>query len=232
MIKRKSPLKRIIICVLITAVIGAALYGANYWNLIPKDSYTADDFKIETVKSSVDYNNNGTDDYTDIMLGARIDAENKPSYDGKYYEGGYPPDDIGVCTDVIWRAFRNAGYSLRDMVDNDINKSSELYTNITKRDSNIDFRRVTNLKIFFEHHAISLTIDDADIAQWQPGDIVTYGTKHIAIVSDKRNKDGVPYIIHNGGQPIREEDALTRLGISGHYRFDTSLIDKSMLIPF
>ena len=31
-----------------------------------------------------------------------------------------PPDTEGVCTDVIWRAFKNAGYSLKDMVDEDI----------------------------------------------------------------------------------------------------------------
>lgn len=41
-----------------------------------------------------------------------------------------------------------------------------------------------------------------------PGDIVIFGTTHIGIVSDKRNKDGVPYLIHNAGQPLREEDAL------------------------
>ena len=41
-------------------------------------------------------------------------------------------------------------------------------------------------------------------------------------MSDKRNKDGVPYLIHNGGQPHREEDILELYNefepISGHYR--------------
>ena len=45
---------------------------------------------------------------------------------------------------------------------------------------------------------------------------------HIGIISDKRNKKGVPYLIHNGGQPIREEDILERYNeyepITGHYR--------------
>lgn len=36
---------------------------------------------------------------------------------GLIAEGGYPPDNIGVCIDVVWRAFANAGYSLKDMVD-------------------------------------------------------------------------------------------------------------------
>ena len=36
-----------------------------------------------------------------------------------------------------------------------------------------------------------------NLYQWQAGDIVTYDYphEHIAIVSDKRGKDGVPYIL-------------------------------------
>ena len=93
---------------------------ADYYNLIPRRSYNGEDFGINTIYSTVDYNGNGVDDYTDILLGARQDAENHPRYDGSYQQEGYPPDDIGVCTDVVWRAFKNAGYSLRYMVDRDI----------------------------------------------------------------------------------------------------------------
>ena len=84
----------------------------DWWNLLPKQYYTAEDFGIQTVTSPVDYNGNGVDDYTDILLGARKDAKQKPRYDGAYVDGGYPPEDTGVCTDLIWRAFREAGYSL------------------------------------------------------------------------------------------------------------------------
>ena len=93
---------------------------ADYYNLIPHISYSNNDFNIETVYSTVDYNENGTDDYTDILLGARRDAENHPRYDPSYVDGGYPDDSSGVCTDVVWRAMKNAGYSLRYMVDRDI----------------------------------------------------------------------------------------------------------------
>ena len=92
--------------------VGVIVCIADYWNLIPKRYYSAEEFGIKTITSSVDYNGNGIDDYTDIMIGARNDAENKPKYDGSYQNGGYPPNDIGVCTDVIWRAFKNAGYCL------------------------------------------------------------------------------------------------------------------------
>ncbi|MBR4073097.1 MAG: DUF1287 domain-containing protein, partial [Clostridia bacterium] len=156
--------------------------------------------------------------------------KNHPKYDGAYQQGGYPPDNIGVCTDVIWRAFKNAGYSLKDMVDNDISARWDSYPLIKTPDSNIDFRRVRNLRIFFEEYAEILTLDTEKIAEWQAGDIVIFGNdKHIGIVSDKRNSDGKPYIIHNGGQPIREEDYLKRDIPTGHYRFNAEKIDKNIL---
>jgi len=188
---------------------------------------------IECVLSPVDYNQNGKDDYTDFVLGARRDAENHPTYDGRYYENGYPPDNIGVCADVIWRAFREAGYSLRDMVDKDIAARPSAYVKITKPDSNIDFRRVYNLQVFFEKHAISLTNDINKVEEWQPGDIVIFGNNtHIGIVSDKRNENGRPYIIHNGGQEEREEDYLGREFVAFHYRFDASSVDSALICPW
>ena len=226
---------KLLAIVIILCFVVAIIYIADYLNLIPKRYYTSEKFGIQTVTSSVDYNNNGIDDYTDIVIGARKDAKNKPKYDGSYQNGGYPPDDIGVCTDVIWRAFKNAGYNLKDMVDEDIKNNTSLYPRVGGRpDSNIDFRRVPNLKVFFERYAVSLTLDTSKIDQWQPGDIVTYGVKHIAIISERRNKNGVPYIIHNGGQPVREEDALTRgsLKISGHFRFDASKLNENDLVPY
>lgn len=220
----------------ILAVVSIALFFIlDYFHMVPRRYYTAADFGIETVKSPMDFNGNGVDDYTDILLGARKDAENKPRYDGAYVAGGYPPDDVGVCTDVVWRAFKNAGYCLKDMIDSDIRADIGDYPRVNgRRDSNIDFRRVPNLKVFFSKYAQSLTLDPADIAAWQPGDIVIYGQRHVAIVSDRRNAKGVPYIIHNGGQPVREEDALVlpNMEISGHYRFDASEVDAAMLVPF
>ena len=232
----KTDRKRAVLMV-IGAVLMALLIALfcllSHFNLIPKKSYTAEDFGIETIKSSTDYNKNGTNDYTDILLGARKDAENHPTYNGNYYDGGYPPDDIGVCTDVVWRAFKNAGYCLRDMVNRDIINRREAYPQIEVRDNNIDFRRVSNLQTFFEEYAQKLTTDTNEIAQWQPGDIVIFnGGKHIGIVSDKRNSKGQPYIIHNGGQPNREEDYFKRAEVYAHYRFDASKIDDEVLIAF
>lgn len=224
------------LCVTAAFIIVLLIVGlrvADYYNLLPQKAYTAEDFGITMLQSSVDFNGNGTDDYTDFLLGAKKDAENHPTYDGSYYDGGFPPDDIGVCTDVIWRAFRQAGYDLREMVNNDIKARPEAYTSIKYRDKNIDFRRVKNLYVFFKQYAVSLTTDITQIEEWQAGDIVIFGNNsHIGIVSDKRNKKGQPYIIHNEGQPNREEDYLKRGTVTAHFRFDASLIDSEYLVAW
>lgn len=195
--------------------------------------YSNPDFGMDILQSSIDYNQNGNDDYTDFLIGARLDAKNHPYYDPAYWEGGYPPDEVGVCTDVIWRAFREAGYSLRQMVDQDILRHPDSYSHIAVRDPNIDFRRVVNLHVFFRTYCVSLTLDIHDIEQWQSGDIVIFGKdQHIGIVSDHRNSQGQPYIIHNGGQPDREEDYLPHADVTGHYRFDAANIDADVLAPW
>lgn len=221
--------KLLIFFIIILAIFIIAYITLSYFNIIPKKSYTAKDFGIETIKSKNDYNKNGVDDYTDILLGARNDAENKPKYISVYHNGGYPPENEGVCTDVIWRAFKNAGYSLKDMVDEHIKNNLSLYPRVAgKPDINIDFRRVPNLKVYFDYNAVSYTLDPYKISEWHPGDIVIFGENysHIAIVSDKRNRQGVPYIIHNAAQPMREEDALISYSkgapITGHYRFENN----------
>ena len=63
--------------------------------------------------------------------------------------------------------------------------------------------------------------DKSSLVQWQRGDIVVL-PGHIAIVSDKRRKDGVPYIIHNAETFPMEQDLLIKWfkenKILGHFR--------------
>lgn len=217
---KKKKIRIWILAVFFIAILGLGLYLLWISN---KKTYTAEDFGIETIHSQNDADQDGMDDYTDILYGAKAEAKRKPTYQSAYYSGGYPPETEGVCTDVIWRAFRDAGYSLKDLVDQDIQENLEAYPRVEgKPDPNIDFRRVPNLKVYFERNAQSLTTDLTQIEQWQPGDIVTFGTTHIGIVSDLRNQKGVPYLIHNAGQPKREEDVLEMWNhfnpISGHFR--------------
>lgn len=89
-------------------------------------------------------------------------------------------------------------------------------------DRNIDFRRVKNLYVFFNLNAESLSTDLKDISEWQGGDIVIF-KNHIAIVSDRRNVHGVPYVIHHANpfQKTYEEDILEKHNdIRGHYRWN------------
>ena len=159
-----------------------------------------------------------------LILGARKDALAMPEYISNYYAGGYPPDNEGTCTDLVWRAFKEAGVLLKDLVDEDIKNNRSNYSHIQYRDPNIDFRRVQNLTVFFKNHAEVLTTDIYDTSEWKAGDIVVFGKdEHIGIVSDIRNDNDIPYLIHNNDQPVREEDRLEygyyTMGITGHYRF-------------
>ena len=177
---------RIIVIIFILILAALSVILIYYKN---KKSYCAEDFGIEILTSQTDYDKDGIDDYTDILQGAKIEAKNKPRYKSAYYAGGYPPDDEGVCTDVIWRALKNAGYSLKEMVDEDIKNNVKEYPRVVGNpDTNIDFRRVPNLKVYFERNQLVLTNDLSKIEEWQPGDIVVFGTSHIGIISDKRNK--------------------------------------------
>lgn len=160
-----------------------------------------------------------------LLDGAREDVARRSLYRSAYYSGGYPPEGEGVCTDLIWRAFKHAGYDLKKNMDADIRKNRSAYPRVTKPDGNIDFRRVPNQTAFFRRHAEAFTnrIDKASLPSWQAGDIVVFANPdHIAILSDKRNPDGIPLLLHNQGPFASEGDdfiAWYARGIVAHFRF-------------
>lgn len=207
----------VILLLLIVIMILALLYRHN---VIPHQQYENKDFQIDRYISSVDYDQDHLDDQTDILQGARDYIGTNPKYKSKYYEKiGYPNDGYGVCTDVVAQALLAAGYDLRELVYQDVLAHPKDY-DIDEADINIDFRRVKNLKVYFAHTAIELTTDVHKIEEWQGGDIVIF-KKHIGIVSDKRNKHGVPFLIHHSGpyQVRYEQDVLEiRDDIVAHYR--------------
>lgn len=187
-------------------------------------TYSNADFGIADYISQVDKDGDGIDDQTDILNGARAYVATKPVYKSVYYDGGYSNDEYGVCTDVVAQALLNAGYDLRELVDEDIRRRPDDYDDDCG-DKNIDFRRVRNLLIYFNHTATSLTTDIGEYKEWQGGDIVVF-EGHIGVVSDKRNANGTPYVIHHGGdngastlRQSYEEDILElRNDIIGHFR--------------
>ena len=211
-------LKKILMIILMVLII--TVFVLLYvFNIIPHKKYYSKDFNITTYKSSIDKDNDGIDDQTDILSGAKEYIKTKPKYKSKYYSTGYSDDEYGVCTDVVANALLNSGYDLMNLVNEDILNNKEEY-NIEKPDINIDFRRVKNLKIYFKRNTIRLTTDIYDISSFQGGDIIIFD-KHIGIVSDSRNKKGIPFIIHHSNRYQRnyEEDILEYYGkVVGHYR--------------
>ena len=208
-----------VIVVLIVIMIIAIIYLLYLFNYIPHKKYSNIDFNIETYKSNIDFDNDGIDDQTDVLDGVKNYVARNPKYKSKYYETGYPNDEYGVCTDVVAFGLNNAGYDLMTLVNEDIKNNIDSY-NIEVIDKNIDFRRVKNLRVYFERNAISLTTDVNKIEEWQGGDIVIF-QNHIGVISDIRNKNGVPFVIHHANpfQKYYEEDILeTRNDIVGHYR--------------
>lgn len=155
--------------------------------------------------STIDNNKNGVSDVLDIVNGANKEVVNKTKYISNYYSGGYPPENEGVCTDVIWRGFKSADINLKELIDEDIKNNTKLYPRVDGNpDPNIDFRRVPNQDVFFSRNCLSLTTEvksrnSENLEKWQPGDIVVFtkGYEHVGIISDKRDKNGIPYVIHN-----------------------------------
>lgn len=179
--------------------------------------YTAKELSIEEISSFLDKDNDGLDDYHDLVISARQYIETNPTYKSAYYSGGYPDDGCGVCTDVVIQAFLGTGYDIKSSIDEDIQKYKDQYP-IEIQDRNIDFRRVKNLNVYFSRYAQVLTTDISNPEDWQPGDIVVY-EKHIALCSDRRNNRGLPFIIHHDYLGAREKNELTNSKIVGHYRW-------------
>ena len=205
--------------IIFIAVFAIVVYVLYFFNYIPHKKYTNADFNIKTYVSGTDKDGDGIDDQTDILENVRKYISKKPKYKSKYYMTGYPDDEYGVCTDVVAFGLKDAGYDLMQLVNEDVKKHREQY-NIDTVDKNIDFRRVRNLKVYFDNNAISLTTDIDKTEEWQGGDIVVFD-EHIGIVSDKRNRRGISFVIHHAGtyQRFYEEDILEhRNDIIGHYR--------------
>ena len=153
-------------------------------------------------------------------------------YDGKYipiaYPGGDVPSHIGVCTDVVIRAYRQLGDDLQKLVHEDMTANFLAYPSkriwgLTTTDTNIDHRRVPNLQTFFSRQGKKLAISN-EKRDYRPGNLVTWmlpgNLPHIGIVSNKLHPStGNPMIVHNIGAGPKLEDMLFNYPITGHYRY-------------
>ncbi len=173
----------------------------------------------------------GRDDLAARLAAAALDRVGKPvRYDGRYraipYPGGDVPQNVGVCTDVIVRAYRAVGIDLQKEVHEDMTEDFGAYPGrwgLDRPDPNIDHRRVANLETFFGRRGRSLPVSDRG-EDYRPGDLVTWtlpgGNLHIGIVVDRRARDGArPLVVHHLNRGPRMEDILFAYPIRGHYRY-------------
>jgi uncharacterized protein YijF (DUF1287 family)/lipoprotein-anchoring transpeptidase ErfK/SrfK len=176
-----------------------------------------------------DRDRDGIADQVDGLLGAKKTVLNAAEYDGRYVSipspNGDVPREIGVCTDVIVRALRNAGLDLQAEVQADRARSPKSYPRMAVPNSSIDHRRVKNLAPWFERNWRKRPAGDFN--DYLPGDVVLMdtlpnaGADHIGIVSDRRGDSGRPLVINNWtvGYSTAEMDLLGWVEVTARYRW-------------
>ena len=188
--------------------------AASFNNNFPPGSFESDLFSMNLVEAALER------------------LKHRVTYDGAYRKIAYPwgdvPDNIGVCTDVVVRAYRKLGIDLQQRVHKDMWKNFRQYPNLSKwqrnaPDANIDHRRVLNLRVFFARNGLVLPRSN-NAKDYHPGDLVTWdiqpGVPHIGIIINELTSDNKrPLIVHNIGKGPMLEDILFKMKITGHYRY-------------
>lgn len=198
---------------------------------------------MDNIGITSDADNDGINDQKDIMQGAENQLENPARTirveegENNYFKNGDPPENLAISTDIIARAYLEAGFNLKDLVYEDIKDNFDQYPikeiwNRSFCDPNIDYRRIQNLEIYFKRNAKILGIsfnalDEKNLNSWLPGDVVFFdmdGNGHsdnVGIISDNTTRSGIPKVVYNYIDPgyTVENDILKEKVITGHYRF-------------
>ena len=176
-----------------------------------------------SVAGQTDYGNK-------VATAAEELTKDKVVYNGTYFKIPYPNGDVpkpyGVCTDVVIRTYRKLDIDLQKEVHEDMKAHFSEYPNnwgLKKTDTNIDHRRVPNLRCFFSRKGLSLIVSQ-NAVDYLPGDIVSWqldnGLTHIGMVSKTKTQDKKRYLmVHNIGAGQVFEDCLFSFKITGHYRY-------------
>jgi len=151
-----------------------------------------------------------------------------PTYVRIPYPNGDVPSGTGVCTDEVIRSYRALGIDLQKEVHEDMVQNFSSYPNqrrwlLAHTDTNIDHRRVPNLRVFFSRKGESLPITSR-AEDYLPGELVTWdlggNVPHIGIVVNKKSPNSGRFLIeHNIGAGPKVEDVLFSWKITGHYRY-------------
>jgi uncharacterized protein YijF (DUF1287 family) len=250
---RKFNIKHFLIIIIILAIILAITLSISKFTF--KKEYSPPTalaallpryrvINMDAISAKTDFDKDGISDQKDILRGAKAQLKNPAKNifkDGNnetnYFNGGDPPAEIAICTDIIARAFREAGFDLSQLVNDDIAGNFGSYPlrinwGQTRPDKNIDYRRIQNMEIFFKRNSQSIVAvfdfsDIKNLEQWLPGDIVFFDmdrdgyTDNAGIVSDFTTRKGIPKIIYNYIDPgyTVERDILSASSVKGHYRY-------------
>lgn len=180
-----------------------------------------------------DADRDGIPDPLDVLLGGKKVVLDAAPYGGGYIEIDFPNGDIprgqGVCTDVVIRAGRNAGFDLQSALQRDIRAARAAYPMVKRPNASIDHRRVKTILPFFlrrwDRRKVELTAADDPL---RPGDVVFFdtfpqkpGPDHIGIVSDAVGPSGMPMVINSWTDGFRtsEMDLLSFVPVTHRFRF-------------
>jgi len=175
----------------------------------------------------------------DVTQAALARTQKDITYDGRYFSIPYPNGDIpaylGVCTDVVIRAYRKSGIDLQELVHKDMRANFALYPKrwgLRKPDRNIDHRRVPNLETYFSRHGQSFKVSKKPTS-YRAGDLVTWDLDpgrselpHIGILVPNPNGKGQPWVVHNIGSGPELSNSLFAWKITGHFRFLPKVIQR------
>jgi len=175
-----------------------------------------------------------------VVQRARQEVERKVSYSAAYVSLPYPAGDLpqrmGACTDLLIRAYRNAGIDLQKEVHEDHSANPDLYPDAPddekKIDPNLDHRRCRNLVVWFRRHAQEMPrgFDAAALKTYEPGDVVFINffedkpgyPDHVAVVAESRDGDGMPFIYDNMG-PFATKRRLDHFRVvNSHFRWKST----------
>lgn len=183
-----------------------------------------------------DEDGDGIPDPLDLLLGGYKNRINAAPYGGGYilidFPGGDVPREMGVCSDVIVRAVRNAGLDLQAELQREIRRAPRAFPMVARANSHIDHRRVKTLLPYFERRwdQRRASLDDAG-DPLRPGDVVfmdTFpgrsGPDHVGILSDRRGPSGLPLVINSWTDGFRasEMDLLPGVPVTHRFRYPSA----------